>query len=324
MLPQDAVEFALKQLRCSQKELAVRLGVSPTQITKWKNGEHMSSDMERRIRELTGIGDDLDPLVVLAAGTLEDAKKWQALIVKLAKWAVDLSETGYGCEPLEHVEDEHYLDLVVWNVFHNLKEMGVEVPKPFPPELESDDDDDENVWEDNPYSGLMLKILQSYNDIWGFCSAYDIFDLYFDDEVSEAAAHTGAENFYAGLWALAATKIEVNEELAPNFREFARQTKREFRYWLTGLKAAAVKVGVPLRAELMDLLYCEHDDLSRMAEAESFGLNKRQIHPDIYMNELLEGMRAIRQILPAITKKLEIDFRLKPVGPEYDDDASED
>ena len=37
------VKLALSHLQCSQKELATRLDVSPTQITKWKKGEHTNS-----------------------------------------------------------------------------------------------------------------------------------------------------------------------------------------------------------------------------------------------------------------------------------------
>ena len=45
----------------------------------------------------------------------------------------------------------------------------------------------------------------------------------------------------------------------------------------------------------------------QLAERQSLGLNNSNLHPDIYMNELLVGMRAIHQVLPAIIKKLGIE-----------------
>lgn len=43
------------------------------------------------------------------------------------------------------------------------------------------------------------------------------------------------------------------------------------------------------------------------------GFNDRRLHPDIYMDELLVGMRLIHQVLPTVMMKLKIDekdFRL--------------
>jgi len=44
------------------------------------------------------------------------------------------------------------------------------------------------------------------------------------------------------------------------------------------------------------------------ADSESmFGVSQDRLHPDIYMNELLVGMRELRQVLPLILKKLQED-----------------
>lgn len=126
------VKLALENLSCSQKELALRLGVSPTQISKWKNGDYMSFDMQEKIRAMANIG-ERDPSFVVWAGSLEAATKWEKLIRFLAETAGDQEETGYDTEPLRTD-----FDLLCWKTFHTLREMGVELPKTFPKELDMD------------------------------------------------------------------------------------------------------------------------------------------------------------------------------------------
>lgn len=67
-----------------------------------------------------------------------------------------------------------------------------------------------------------------------------------------------------------------------------------------------------MRAELLDLIHQSNDELAQEAEAESLGLNASRLHPDVYMNELLVGMRTIHQVLPVVLKKLGIydEFKL--------------
>src|SRR5688572_9512878 len=93
------VQLALEAMSCSQKELAVKLGVSPPQISKWKKGEHMSHEMEQKLRALAKI-DDRDASFVLAVGSLQDAEKWERLIHYLADMAEEAAETGYHTYPL--------------------------------------------------------------------------------------------------------------------------------------------------------------------------------------------------------------------------------
>lgn len=316
MSSQAFVQLALQILGCSQKGLALRLGVSPTQITKWKNGEHMSYDMEAKFRELVKIGDRLPEFVVMA-GSLEDAVKWEELIEYLAERAEDGNETGYQAAPLTDMPE-----LLCSNVFDTLHSMGITLPKKFPEDLdrkfELDDENEfeafQNVLESNIYSATIAKIFRAFTDVYGFYAAY-VMQLV-DDETLELDG-TGAENIEPCLIDLAASKIEIDPTVAPNFHKFRYETQRNYKEWLSFVKDRAFRVGAPLKGELLDLVHETHDGLGHDAEAEALGLNDAHLHPDIYMNELLCGMRAIHQVLPAILKKMGLDKEFKLDTSEF-------
>ncbi len=66
------------------------------------------------------------------------------------------------------------------------------------------------------------------------------------------------------------------------------------------LKERAFSTGIPLRAELLDMVYQSDEELGMETKKKRLGFNSSQLHLDIYMNELLQGMRIIYQVLPVI------------------------
>jgi hypothetical protein len=90
---------------------------------------------------------------------------------------------------------------------------------------------------------------------------------------------------------------------------------------LATLKKQPMRASIPLKAELLDLVYDSADDGGQQADAESLGFNDNRLHADIYMNELLVSSRLIHQVLPKILEKLEIKFtvddsELRLMSPE--------
>lgn len=306
MHSEPLIELALKTLSCSQKDLASQLGVSQTQITKWKKGEHMSNDMEEKLRTITNIGYE-DPDFVLWAGSLEEVNKWHNLIRILADTADDSSETGFITPPLT---DEP--DILCWKTLRVLMEIGVDLPHNVPSELSFDyDSSDEDQFhllvDGNPYSRIIYDIFKAFTDVYGFYNAY-IMELIFDDDLG--LMNTEAENIEPCLIELAVCKLEDNDELMPKLKEFRYRTLNNYRKWIEIVKDKAFRAGAPLRAELMELVTRDREELAEKAEAEAFGFNSARLHPDIYMNEILCSLRAIHQVLPAILEKLGIDFKL--------------
>jgi len=288
------VKLALKKLNYSQNQLAEMLGVSASQISRWKNhGDYISSEYKDKLNEACNIG-GVSADFILRFGSKENAAQWDKLFRELADYAQENNETSYNCPQLIDY-DEWDISLKISNI---LDELGINLPQEMPKHLQIDNDD---LFEDK-YVRIISNIFESFTAIDGFFHAY-FQELGNNDDIFE-----NLMKIEETLLNFAVCKINIDTELAPNFDNYKYTWLKEYREAIDQIKYKAICANLPLREELMNLIDAEIGELSEAAEREAFGFNKIQIHPDIYMNEIILGMRKINQVLPQIMEKLDIKF----------------
>lgn len=308
------IELALKTLDINQKQLASHLHVSPTQITKWKNDEHISFEMQKKFESILDL-QGIDPEFATMIGSIESAKVWDKIIKFLAKFAREESETGYDTVPL--IDELNFLVLDVGSI---MQDIGLSLPQTIPVELQQIDfdnfyglneDDDINIeknWfilQDNIYTSTIEEMLLNLNDVYGYYAAY-ISKLFYspkfkgDLEIDELDF-----SISSSLLSLAATNLENID--TPEFKDFRYKTLKSVKELMLSLKNKCIEQNIPLGVELMDFVNVDHGQLGHETEAESLGFNDYRVHPDIYMSEILIGLRNIERRQLLIMEKLGIE-----------------
>ncbi len=130
------IETLLKTLNCTQTELAEKLGVSRSQITRWKQGDQMSGPKAELARNLLGWDDGVDPEGIRITRSLENYAKWKRCFYSIALHCRE-PDDYYSCNHKFEDLDEFWEGMYS-ETLRVLDEIGVRFPKEFPKKIELD------------------------------------------------------------------------------------------------------------------------------------------------------------------------------------------
>lgn len=291
------IEAAIKEQKCSQKELAEMLDVSSAQISKWKNNEHISFEMQNKLLSMANIEMDLLRSVEWS-GSVKNAKLWNEVVELIGKNKNFANESGFEIEMLEN-PDYQLTDIVTYG----LSEAGIIAPEVLFDDMEGLER--ESLWDltnQNDFLKMIKRLIGEYSSLYGFYMMH--IENLINEEVFEDKEWQLA--FDLDLILLALVKCGENKYAGKDFKLFEMQTIARFEKIIGDIKATAFENGIPLSSELNGLIEKDAEMLESESEDKFTGKMGKMIHPDIYMNELILGTRAINAILPLICNKLDI------------------
>ncbi len=337
----EYIEIALKLLNCNQKELAAKLGVSPAQVTKWKQGEKMSAEMQHRIITLA----DLDPnyehvasltKLIALTGSIECAQAWVGLIEYLSDNLATETDIKFLCGtvvdakftvPESHapVVEPRYLwgellddDYVVSEqVVGLLTSVGLDLtafPSQFnlewvnyESELRKDYDDILRIIESIPMLDLIQHMLATYYIVRDWVSTYiePTLEALAD---SVPLGNKVVVDFYGSLMPIALTKLPWEGlSCVPDTPDFAKAMMHAETVSASNvkrLKLLVAEAGLPFLAEYNDLVTLHRGHLEEDSLRTPLSNTPDEGHPDIYQNELLRKTRENNAMLRLVCEKL--------------------
>lgn len=113
----NIIEYIIKNKKIKQNVIAKKLGVTTGQISKWKQGEYISSERRLELNKLAGLFSD-NPDWVDISKTKRNAESW-------FKYINQLSDNAN----IEIAEFQDNQEISIPPLFICLSQLGVEIPK---------------------------------------------------------------------------------------------------------------------------------------------------------------------------------------------------
>lgn len=309
------INLAMQKRNMKQKDLAKYLAVSEGQLSKWKKKAQadIPDHINQKLFELLEL--PRIPSVLVELTSSEDvATQWYHHIWQLLDEVDKRNDSGW-----EYFGDVSEFETQgMPKIISVLKAYGITIEFA-PPDIEEIKEYiDTKTWPDvsitdGVISVLIYNILDNHKSLEGYYFSH-IGDFDEIDGISEKVS-----DIYSDFMTLAASKvqmpIEIAQKLAPKLPSFNQSLQRLFLRSLENLKLDFIERNLPVPMNFSNLIVWHPEKLNEVSQSHQRGYT--QIHPDIFMNELLLGVRALNASFDRLTTKLEIEKNSK--SAEYEE-----
>lgn len=281
----NVIEQIIESQNLTQKDLAAKIGVSPTQITKWKQGETIPMAQEDKLKQIFGlVGENLE-FSLLLDNDLEKASAWY-----------DLFESRYGEIDDFEVEGK----MVTERTLIKLTELGVCLPE-------------------NPQS---IDFISEPMSTW--CEFFETHSYEFGKRIEWARVYMCPDesldddyalfNIYNDIYysthEVALTKIssEIMDAIGASrqkFKEFSRVTKQNIMHRISILCENIYNKGVPLRKDFFRYFTDDAEELDEDGYFDSLGGHSIENFTSLSQREILGTLNQLCERVHSLEKKIE-------------------
>lgn len=288
------IETALIVKCINQKELAVLIGVSPTLITKLKQGEKMSPDVRTKLMDI--VGEELiDPeFLALCDGKAELAHDWSEIVFFIASQEI-FSSARY--------HNPHYLcnvaAIATFDLLGTLVKAGLEMPEINKDLLALAQDNDFDLMDSNASPEKMLSSIEPLKCDFiaaiqcasaSLASVANFIDVFIDEPYTtthgvyhEPESPILAISNRSVLIAIYRAREQLKLDLS-NVEAFS-DYEMVINQLIGEVKSVMYSNRIPFKTELNALVNGSKLDLIREAYTEKNGTSKKtEFHPDYYEN----------------------------------------
>jgi len=291
----NIIEHIVKNTKSKQKDIAKILGVTTGQVSKWKNGEYISSDRRKQLNEIANLfGENVEWSMLVK--TKENADAWNEYIL----WH---NSDFHNRE----IEDEG--DLRIPHIFTLLSQLGASIPANTP----TIDEISRSDYEWSPFDKAISSILESYSVLVQWNDVCFNSKLTDDKDFWEIASKIEATTLDVAL--IDVSTLKRDELLSIGIKgglldEFVNKTKDQVRGLIRKLLQTMNSKGIPIAVDYF--LYIDQN--TSWLEDEMLR-SKHQSTADSFLtyadNKILSALKHNAQLLESLNRKIDILLSVK-------------